>query len=145
MGGKRPQEDPTFLAFIHCSPRNPWNCDFILNGAIWGRLQRVGHDWATELNWTEVGGSLWFCGYKICSSFWARHNHCKITVGVLIFVFQSLSRVWLFVTPWTAAHQASLTFTISWSLLRLISIELVIPFKPSRPLSSPSPPTFNLS
>ena len=32
-----------------------------------------------------------------------------------------------FVTPWAAAHQASLTFTISWSLLKLMSIELVVP------------------
>ena len=30
-------------------------------------------------------------------------------------------------TPWTAAHQASLSFTISWSLLKLMSIELVMP------------------
>ena len=34
-----------------------------------------------------------------------------------------------FVTPRTAAHQASLTFTISWSLLKLMSIRLVIPSK----------------
>ena len=34
---------------------------------------------------------------------------------------------WLFVTLWTAARQASLSFIISWSLLKLISIELVIP------------------
>ena len=40
---------------------------------------------------------------------------------------QLLSRVWLFVTPWTAAHQASLSYTISRSLLKLVSIELVIP------------------
>ena len=32
----------------------------------------------------------------------------------------------LFVTPWTAAHQPSLSFTISWSLLKLMSIELVM-------------------
>ena len=38
-------------------------------------------------------------------------------------VVQSLSCVQLFVTPWTAARQASLSFTISWSLLKLISIE----------------------
>ena len=31
------------------------------------------------------------------------------------------------VTPWTAAHQASLSFTISWSLFKLMSIELVMP------------------
>ena len=37
-----------------------------------------------------------------------------------------LSHVQLFVTPWTAAHQASLSFTISWSLHKLMSIELVM-------------------
>ena len=36
--------------------------------------------------------------------------------------------VWLFVTPWTAAHQAFLSFTISWSLLKLMSIESMMPF-----------------
>ena len=40
---------------------------------------------------------------------------------------QSLSHVWLFVTPWTAACQASLSTTNSRSLLRLTSIELVMP------------------
>ena len=39
--------------------------------------------------------------------------------------FQSLSRVRLFATPWTAAHQASLSITNSQSLLKLMSIELV--------------------
>ena len=38
-----------------------------------------------------------------------------------------LSPVWLFVTPLTAAHQASLSFTIYWSLLKPMSIELVMP------------------
>ena len=41
-------------------------------------------------------------------------------------VVQSLSRVRLFVTSWTAARQASLSFTISWSVLKLISIESVM-------------------
>ena len=40
---------------------------------------------------------------------------------------QLLSRVRLFVTPWTAAHQASLSITNSWSLLKLMSIESVMP------------------
>ena len=40
---------------------------------------------------------------------------------------QSLSRVRLFVTPWTAAHQASLSITNSRSVLKLMSIELVMP------------------
>ena len=40
---------------------------------------------------------------------------------------QSLSHVWLFATPWTAAHQAALSITNSQSSLRLTSIELVMP------------------
>ena len=40
---------------------------------------------------------------------------------------QSLSHVWLFVIPWTTAHQASLSITNSRSLRKLMSIELVIP------------------
>ena len=39
---------------------------------------------------------------------------------------QSLSHVRLCATPWTAAHQASLSITTSWSLLKLMSIELVM-------------------
>ena len=40
---------------------------------------------------------------------------------------QSLSRVWLFVTPWIAARQVSLSITNSWSSLKLTSIESVMP------------------
>ena len=40
---------------------------------------------------------------------------------------QSFSRVQLFATPWTAASQASLSITNSWNLLKLMSIELVMP------------------
>ena len=54
---------------------------------------------------------------------------CYPFVLVLYFfvVVQSLSCVQLFATPWTAACQASLSFTIFWSLLKLICIELVMP------------------
>ena len=55
---------------------------------------------------------------------------------------QLLSRVRLFVTSWTAASQASLSMTNSWSLLKLMYIDVI---QPSHPLWSPSPPTFNLS
>ena len=52
---------------------------------------------------------------------------------------QSLRRVRLFATPWTAAQQASLSITNSWTWLRLMSIKSVMPSNP-HPLSSPSPP-----
>ena len=42
---------------------------------------------------------------------------------------QSLSWVWLFVTPWTAVCQASLSFPVSWNLLKFMSIESVMPSK----------------
>ena len=54
---------------------------------------------------------------------------CDQSMAIDIIQFssvQSLSHVWLFATPWTAAHQASLSVTHSWSLLKLISIKLVI-------------------
>ena len=44
-----------------------------------------------------------------------------------LFVVQSLSHVQLFVTPWTAAYQASLSITNFWSLLKLMSIKSVMP------------------
>ena len=50
-----------------------------------------------------------------------------VTLELLISSVQSLSCVQLFVTPWTAARQASLSFTNSQSLLKLMSIESVMP------------------
>ena len=53
-----------------------------------------------------------------------------ITTLLIAYQFssiQSLSHVWFFVTPWTTAHQASLSITNSQSLLKLMSIESVMP------------------
>ena len=46
---------------------------------------------------------------------------------VLAVVFHSLSCVQLFANPWTAALQASLSFSVSWSLLKLMPFESVMP------------------
>ena len=54
-------------------------------------------------------------------------SNCQWQCSVWVAAVESLSRVWLFVTPWTVARQASLPFTISQSLLKLMSIELVTP------------------
>ena len=50
-----------------------------------------------------------------------------VPISVQFRSVQSLSRVQLFATPWTAARQASLSITNSWSLLKLMSIESVMP------------------
>ena len=64
-------------------------------------------------SWTTL--SFYFCYTHGCI-------YCITEV-----VVQLLSCVWLFATPWTAKCQASLSFTISWSLLKLMSIESVMP------------------
>ena len=55
------------------------------------------------------------------------HKLPKLTEYEIVVVVQSLSRVRLLVTPWTAARQASLSFAISQSLLKLMAIESVMP------------------
>ena len=64
----------------------------------------------------------------------------------LVVVVELLSRIQLLVPPWTAARQTSLSFSISRSLLKLMSIESVSDaIQPSHPLSPLSPPALNLS
>ena len=55
---------------------------------------------------------------------WLQFGEGRINLDMV--VVQSLSRVQLLVTPWTTAHQASLTFTTSRSLFRFMSIESVM-------------------
>ena len=53
---------------------------------------------------------------------------CELAlVSVQFSSVQSLSHVWLFVTPWITARQASLSITNSWSLLKLMPIKSVMP------------------
>ena len=73
---------------------------------------------------------IWYLSFSLSSQSPSRTGQgrwCKYLYILLLFVVQSLSQVWLFVTPWTAACQASLSFTISQSLLKFISIESVMP------------------
>ena len=74
----------------------------------------------------------------LCSQFpsiWSRSiseitspfaSHYLIGKNIYILHFPSLSHTQLFATPWIAARQASLSFTISWNLLHFMSIESVI-------------------
>ena len=69
-------------------------------------------------------------------------------VYVVFSSVQSLSRVWLFTTPWIAARQASLSIANSRSSLRFMSIELVMPFSHlvlcQRLLLPPIPPSIRV-
>ena len=80
------------------------------------------------------------------------HQWTILSWTYVVVIVQSLSHVQLFVTPWTASCQASLSFSISSSLLRLVSIELVMPsnlchsLSPSvHPLHPLSPPSLALN
>ena len=115
-------------------------------------LQRVGYEWVTELNWTLIECALWVyfkhfsklspllhaefrmalsSGFIIpirSSGHLATGSTALLVIsGPLFVVFQSLCHIWLFVTPWIALHQSSLSFTISLRLLKLMSIESVMP------------------
>ena len=73
--------------------------------------RQILYHWAT---WEtqHIGSFLSFNHYVVSDSFVVVHLP---------------SHVWLFATPWTAAHQASLAFTLSWNLLKLTSTESSIP------------------
>ena len=79
-------------------------------------------------------GGIWvfylfmFC-YLVCPNctHTHRHTHTQTHTHTIIFsslfvIVELLSHVQLFATPWTAAYQTSLSFTISWSLLKPMSI-----------------------
>ena len=85
-----------------------------------------------------VGCSPWVAQSDTTEASWRQQQSVQFSS------VQSLSSVQLFVTPWTAAHQASLSIISSWSLLKLMSIESVMPSNHLILLSS-SPPAFNLS
>ena len=80
----------------------------------------------------------------LCKNLKNRYFYFILQVRVLRFQFSSVqlfSCVWLFVTPWITAHQASLSITNSQSLSKLMSIES----QPTHLLPSPSPPAPNPS
>ena len=79
-------------------------------------LHSVGSYMAKAMEWPQDISGTFF-------SVVSKHE----VVKPVVVVIQLLSCVSLFATPWTAACQASLSVTISWSLLKLISIKSVIP------------------
>ena len=79
----------------------------------------------TELAWGTTALKIIYQesrNWKLLNRYWKSMYETRDTV-----VVQSLSHVWPFETPWTAALQASLSFTISWTLLKLMSIESEMP------------------
>ena len=91
-------------------------------------------DTTERLNWTELNIYIHItqCMTWILVSFLC--GCCSVAQSCLTFA-----------TPWPAARQASLSFSISQSLLKLMVHWVGDAIQPPHPLSSPSPPAFNLS
>ena len=78
--------------------------------------------------WIKVSDDAEIENFDSVSLYPPTHLHtCIYTCIFSQLSVQSLSRVWLFATPWIAACQASLSVTKSWSSLKLTSIESVMP------------------
>ena len=80
-----------------------------------------------SLKWNESDIKVFELCPTLCSpTLYSPRNSVQFS-SVQFSSVQSLSHVQLFATPWTAALQASLSITSSWSLPKLMSIELVMP------------------
>ena len=92
--------------------------------------------------WVVISGDLPNPGIKVVSLAFPALAGRFFTTEPLVQFSSGLSRVRLFVTPWTAARQASLSITNSQNLLKLMSIKSVMPsshFILCRPPSPPAP------
>ena len=112
-GGLIPRQGIWGLPAPHAWAPNPVECPFC--HFLWSRAQGRGLDplrGGVEASWTWMRGGGW-------EGHGGRDHICSVHL--------SLSCVRLFATPWTAARQASLSITNSWSLLKLMYIESVMP------------------
>ena len=94
----------------------------------WAVVLEISFSWTQVYGWSKPRLNI-ICGGDLSasrpwSSYW---HHLNSACSSIVVVVQSLSHVWLFATPGTAALQASLSFTISQSLLKLTSIESMMP------------------
>ena len=72
--------------------------------------------------------NAFFCSlYSFACYFTVTWHSVMLCYSFLVAVVQLLSHVWIFITPWTATCQAFLPFTISQSLLKLMSTKLMMP------------------
>ena len=114
-----------FIAHLGVDSPGPWKAG----------KKRVGEGWSMLGEETRHNGPLtvgcwgsWTGGLGCCWPLWKQSGSFYWSwLDFTYSVVQSLSHVLLFASPWTAAHQASLSFTISRSLLKLMSIELMMP------------------
>ena len=105
-------------------PRNLMTIDLPNHPRRWRGCLSTTHEYLCQVICAEDSLSL-ICGFSLNQG--RRPFHPWIpSLNSIFVIVQSLSHVWFFMTPWTAAHQGPLSSTISQSLLKLMSIESVM-------------------
>ena len=105
------QRNPSSLIWVPCTRQSLETTHF------WGKQSAAHSESALMAQRLERQRNSYFAWIP---SFW-------MTMEFFAAVVQSLSRVWLFTTPWTAERQASLSLSLSQSLPKFVSIESVMP------------------
>ena len=96
----------------------------LVSCSLWGGKELNTTKW---LNWTETIKDYSHCYQTLPQQAEFDQRRPSRQISVQFSSVQLLCRVQLFATPWTVARQVSLSITNSWSLLKLMSIESVIP------------------
>ena len=110
---------------------------FLISYCVYSLMLMSMESW---LLWMTVGtgcpswNSIYLIGEAFSSYFafeldFKQYTCISVCVCVYFVVVPSPSHAWLFMTPWTAACRASLSFIITWNLPQFMSIESVMPFK----------------
>ena len=123
-------------------------------GARRSRTQKADPRQSTHMNWEALklltvyseGSASWIIMSGYFLLWWRLERNCRWQrVECALVIVQLLSRVLLFVTPWTAARQASTSFTISQNSAQTQVHWISDAIQPSNPLAPPSPPALNHS
>ena len=132
--GKVSLPEGTRAIWLSLNPKDHYSCDCLLfsfshNAVFWVKII-PSRTWSGTLPQpllpiSLVNGNYWM---PIALTNMIIYSRAPIDFLASTLKCQSLSRVQLFATPWTVAHQTSLSITISWILLKLMAIESVIPF-----------------
>ena len=108
------------LTHIHVTSWTVYPTRFLCPLNFPGKDARVGCHFLVQEMFQRNQKKSYHCSYVLFFFLW-------LFSGFSLYLVQLPSCLWLFTSPWTAAHQASLSLTISQSLCNFMSIELLMP------------------